>query len=235
MLRTMERSWPVAQGDPIQLHASEAKLAEDLRHRLDSIFARLRSNDPIAPNEISEMGAQAHELHTLLAARGHVPKHHKHMLKNRKVAPDDREFYNHLHPVEDLLRFIANPHANDDPVDVTVGSEFQFQVYGRRWGNDETFYVTRTQSGWTFRHLHEVSTGRDARIGRKGGTGLFQLLDHESINYPEELPGYFEWLWEQAAEQGLPQAKVQEAISNLAEWISVCEKNSPAGIFTSFK
>lgn len=231
----MERSWRVPQGAPIELQEDERALADDLQQRLTSILESIKTRDANVRGEIEKMATQAHKLHTLLAKRGLTPRHHKHMLKNRGVPPEDLEFYNHVHPVEDLLRFISNPHANDDPVDSTLGDEFEFRVYSRRWGHEDSYHVTRTQSGWTFRHVSEISTGRDARVGRKGGTGLFHLLDHDSINYPEELPGYFEWLWERAAESGLNHDEVQRAVTDLAEWTSSCEKTSPRGIFESYK
>jgi hypothetical protein len=157
------------------------------------------------------------------------------MLKNRGMPPTHPDFYKHVHPVEDLLRFIGNEHANDDPVDATIGHEFTFEVFCRRWGHPDRYRVKRTASGWIFGYMQELPTGRDGRVAGKNGTGLFHLLDHDSINYPEELPGYFEWLWEQAAERGLTHDGVQEAVSQLAEWVSLCERESPAGVFAGYK
>lgn len=52
---------------------------------------------------------------------GCEPKHHKYMLENRGVPVEDVEFYNHIHPVDDLLKFIDDVNANDDPEDTTIG------------------------------------------------------------------------------------------------------------------
>ena len=54
------------------------------------------------------MSLAAHDLHMLLKDRGLEPKHHNYMLKNRGVDPDDVEFYNHIHSVEDLLAGFVN-------------------------------------------------------------------------------------------------------------------------------
>lgn len=43
------------------------------------------------------------------------------MLENRGVPVEDVEFYNHIHPVDDLLKFIDDVNANDDPEDTTIG------------------------------------------------------------------------------------------------------------------
>lgn len=231
----MDRSWRVKQGPPVELNEQERKLADNLKSVLHSLREGVLNNRRVSKEEIDNLADVAKQLHMLLAARGHEPKHHKYMLQNRSVAPTHPDFYKHVHAVEDLLRFIDNENANDDPVDVTLGETFDFNVYSRRWGHDDHYRVKRTPSGWTFTHMQEIETGRDARVGSKPDTGLFQLLDHDSINYPEELPGYFEWLWEQAGEKGLPREEVQEAIGQLAAWVNTCERASPRGIFEGYK
>ena len=225
---------PILVHAPLKLTAEEEVAATKLRGALDSIMQRLRKHEPVKPEDINAIGALGHQLHTSLKERGHEPKHHKYMVKNRGLAPTDPAFYKHVHPAEDLLRFIGNEHANDDPVDVTIGHEFTFDVYCRRWEGPDSYRIKRTASGWIFSHLH-LPAGRDGRVAGKKGTGLFHLLDHDSINYPEELPGYFEWLWEQAAERGLTHEQVQEAVGQLAQWVSTCERGSPTGVFEGYK
>jgi hypothetical protein len=173
----------------------------------------------------AEMVSKAHELHKLVK-----PKHHKYMIENRGVDPEDREFYNHIHPVEDLLAFMKDPHANDDPEDKTIDHDFEMKIYTRRWGHYDTYKVKRTINGWIIGNL-AISGSCD----KTGKPYLYANLDHDSINYPEELPGYIEWLWEQASEEGLSHEKVQESLNVLGEWISDCEKKSPKGIWEAFK
>lgn len=55
------------------------------------------------------------------------------MLENRGVSVEDIEFYNHIHPVDDLLKFIDDVNANDDPEDTTIGKKFTLKIYTRRW------------------------------------------------------------------------------------------------------
>jgi len=69
------------------------------------------------------------------------------MIKNRNCQPDDPEFYNHIHPIEDLLAFIKNPTANDDPKDITLNHEFDFKVYTNRWGHADTYKLSRIKRG----------------------------------------------------------------------------------------
>lgn len=157
------------------------------------------------------------------------PKHHRYMIENRGYHPDDPEFYNHIHPIEDLLKFINDPHANDDPEDVTLGDKFQFRVFSRRWGHEDTYEFIRNDKGWI------ISLSSGGQADKLGKPWLFDLLDHDSINYPEELAGYLEWLWIRAEEDGLSHEQVQKALQELADWVSTCERNSPKGIWQGYK
>ena len=173
-------------------------------------------------NWIYEAGDLAHQLHISLKNHGQEPKHHDYMIKNRGVQPDNKDFYIHLHPIEDLLKIIGNPHANDDPVDQTVGSEFIFSVFSRRQGHPDAYRLTRTIDGWDVRH---IAIGGPCDKG--GHPFLFKNFEQDSIQYPSDLAGWLTWLWDQAASQGLPPEKVQEALQQLADWVSLTEQNAP--------
>jgi len=123
-----------------------------------------------------------------------------------------------------------NPNANDDPEDITINDEFTLTVYCRRWGHEDTYDIRRTSIGWDVQH---ISIG--GSCDKKGQPFLIEILNHDTINFPEELPGYFEWLWDQAAEAGLSHDEIQRSLDELGRWISVCEKNTPKGIWESFK
>ncbi len=172
-----------------------------------------------------EMVDKAFELHKLVN-----PKHSKTMLRNRGVDPNTREFYNHIHPIEDLLAIIANPNINDIPEDKTLGTEFSIKIFSRRWNHEDVYKFLRTFNGWSISNL----SGK-VQCDKKGYPALYIMLNHDSINYPESLPNYLEWLWDQAQEIGLDYNQVQEELSRLADWINICEKNSPKGIFEDYK
>ena len=159
-----------------------------------------------------------------------TPRHHKYMVKNRGCLPEDSMFYDHIHPVEDLIKFTFDEHANDDPEDQTLGDEFKFEIYTRRWGHKDTYKVIRNNKGWIFSHISD-----GVQSDKSGNPSLFELLDHDSVNYPEELPGYLEWLWKKAEEDGLSHKQLQKALNQLADWINVCEDNSPSGIWEYYK
>lgn len=173
---------------------------------------------------ILEAGQKAHELHIALKKRGLEPKHHAYMVDNRGMPADHRNFYLHFHPLEDLLKFLEDPHANDDPVDQTIGDQFTFAVYSRRWGHSDHYRLTRTETGW------QVGFKMIGGPCDKGGRPfLFENFRQDNIQHPSDLPGWLEWLWEQAKDQGLSHEQVQAALQQLADWVSTVEKSSPDG------
>ena len=173
---------------------------------------------------ILEAGSKAHELHLLLKARGLEPRHHAYMIENREMPADHPDFYMHFHPLEDLLKFLLDPHANDDPVDQTMGTEFTFRVFSRRWGRDDTYRLKRTEVGW---HVEHLMIGGPCDKG--GRPFVFDNLRQDHIQYPSDLGGWMEWLWEQAAEQGLSPEDVQNGLQQLADWVSEVERSRPSG------
>lgn len=174
-----------------------------------------------------EMAEYANKLHFMLKNRKIEPKHHKYMLQNREVPVDDIEFYNHIHPVEDLLAFIRDVDSNNDPEDSTMGKIFKFKIYTRRWGHYDSYSIERISSGWKFSGMADYNSGE---CDKKGQPFLYQTLDHDFISYPYNLGQLLEWLWNKAAE-GLSESDVQKAFEDIAEWISICEKNVPRGVF----
>ncbi len=210
----------------IQLTPEEEQLRVQIAERMDKAhraFAESHTGDDVS-QWIMEAGERAHQLHVALTNRGHEPKHHAYMIKNRELQPNDPQFYMHFHPIEDLLQFIDNEHANDDPVDQTIGVDFTFSVFSKRWGHDDAYAVRRTEDGW---HVTHIAIGGPCDKG--GRPFLFENLRHDSIQYPEGLDSWLEWLWSQAASQGLTQVQVQVALQQLAEWVSHTERNAPAG------
>jgi len=210
----------------IELQPDEQALRSEIIERMKrtkQLFSEHRLDDEVS-RLVFEMGERAHQLHTKLAARGIPPKHHAYMIRNRDLEPDHPEFYMHVHPIEDLLAFIENPNANDDPEDKTLGDKFTFRVFSRRWGHDDTYTIKRTATGWDVSHI--MINGPCDKGGRPF---LFRNFDQDSIRYPSSLADNLEWLWERAATAGLSHDQVQEALQQLADWVSETENGGPSG------
>lgn len=216
----------------IELQPAEEVLREEIEEQVQRIrhaFEAMRIGDDVR-NWIAEAGEKAHELHMSLKQRGYEPRHHSYMIKNRGFPADHLDFYKHFHPLEDLLKFLDNPHANDDPVDQTIGSEFTFRVYSRRWGHEDSYTFKRTNEGWTISHL--MIGGPSDKGGRPF---LFENLRQDLIQYPAGLDGWLEWLWSKAAEEGLTEEQVQNGLQQLANWVSATERSAPSsGIWEGY-
>lgn len=206
---------------------------EELRKGIEALLARVKRLLPGRTPEIGEeirrdileMGDLAHELHTSLLRREAdlEPRHHAYMVENRGFSPRHPEFYRHVHPVEDLLAFLKDPDANDDPIDQTLGVQFEFPVYSRRWGHDDIYSVRRTGEGWEIEHM-----GHGGPCDRRGEPFLYENFRKDLINYPARLPDYVEELWRLAEDAGLSPETVQEALSALGNWVSQTERATPS-------
>lgn len=210
----------------IELTEDEKSLREEILEQLKTVNYLLRNYrmDNEVQDLIKKMGNNAHRLHMSLKENGYNPQHHEYMIKNREAEPEDPLFYMHIHPVEDLLKYIDDPHANDDPKDQTIGQEFEFRIYSRRWGREDTYRIRRTEEGWD---VLPISIGGPCDKG--GQPFLFKKLHQDFIRYPYGLDGWLEWLWEQAAYKGLSKNEVQTELNELANWVNSTEKNAPSG------
>ena len=224
-------------GAPVELTDSEKKLHEQLRALTESVRVQLqdsmktegRDGFEEIRSKIGEMARLAHQLHVALLKRDPSlePRHHAYMIRNRGSSPRDPEFYNHFHPVEDLLKFIADRDANEDPADpedTTLGEELTFKVYSQRWGHPDTYRLVRTPTGWD---VHFISIG--GSCDPRGEPYLYENFRHDSISYPSTLPDHLEELWRDASAEGagLTREQVQERLDELAKWVSETERNAP--------
>lgn len=208
----------------------------ELKNRLEGLYNKVweyiesyqKSLSVDEANKLYEDMAQtAYNLHISLKNSGNEPKHHKYMIENRGCTPQDVRFYEHVHPVQDLLSFIEDVHANDDPEDKTIGKIFSMKVFSKRWGHYDPYEITRTKEGWVVKGASDSYP-----CDKSMHPGLNKLLEHDSICYPKNINIFFEWLWDRAAEDGLNEAAVQKAITKLGKWISECEMRAPrSGVF----
>ncbi len=219
-------------GKSIKLTQEQREMKEklyEINQKLWSIINKKTTSTKYEETSIlySKMAKIAHDLHMSLKSSGYEPKHHKYMIENRGVPVESIEFYNHIHPVDDLLKFVDDVNANDDPEDTTIGIKFTLRIYTRRWGHYDHYYITRTEDGWKFEGMFVSNYGN---CGKDCRPNLYQALKHDSVCYPKQIGEFIEYLWEQAAE-GLTTEEVQDCFDMLGEWISSCELNTPRGIF----
>ncbi|MCM3202703.1 hypothetical protein [Bacillus cereus] len=204
----------------IELNAQQLKLREEVQKNLIIAKKSIHDHEIDKDNEaFDKMAVAAHQLHISLTP---APKHRGNMLKNRGVSPEDPKFYQHIHPVEDLLAYLEDPTANDDPVDQTLDTQFNMTVFSSRWGHTDNYTVVRNADGW-----HTSFMGQSEQGGKDAQDSLAVLLRHDSISYPNDLAYVMEDIWNQAADRGLSQEQVQAMLDEVANWITATEKNYP--------
>ena len=104
----------------------------------------------------------------------------------------------------------------------------KLEVYSRRFGHADRYKISKTDEGW---HVRHISPGGDC--DKTGAPHLFKSLEHDSINYPQDLGGYMEWLWYKSAD--MSEEEIQNQLDQIGEWIEITEKASPGGIFSEYK
>lgn len=222
---------------PVPLTPDMARERDELTAGIADLMHRFTKKGEDVRQDLKALGHKAHLLHAKLVLQGNPPRFGKYMLQNRELEPSDPEFYVHVHPIQDLLRFIAEQSANDDPIDVTVGVTFALRFYCRRWSHDETITMVRTADGWSVSYVSgPIETGRDGLVEGDEASGLYHLLDHESVSYPRDLSSWIDRVWQEADDGGLNADTLQEALDRVGGWISTCERAAPNdGVFSSMK
>jgi hypothetical protein len=213
--------------EEIKLNQNEKALYDELQQLVEkthTFYSENSSNYKVQEDRYNVMKQKAHDLHMALKEDGHEPKHHAYMYKNRGVPVENVEFYNHIHPVEDLLAFIKNPDANNDPEDSTIGVKFEVRIYTNRWGHYDGYSLTRTTTGW------KIQSTFNETDADKSGNLLFNALEHDSICYPKQAGELLEHIWGKA-KKGATKEQVQRYLNDFAEWISTCEKATPSVLY----
>jgi hypothetical protein len=201
--------------NPIELTTDERKLHKELMTVFKSLW-----NDEMR-YDFNHLENLAQNLHSSLESRGITPHHHKYMVQNRGVQPNQSGFYHHLHSVEDLLKFIEDPESNNDPEDITMGHEFEFIFFCRRWSRNDNYKLKRTPQGWNIKHL---SINGDC--SSDGNPFIIKNFDQDYVSYPHDIGSFFSSIWSNAS-KGTDHNDVQNQLNKVADLISVIEKSKP--------
>ena len=114
--------------------------------------------------------------------------------------------------------------ATRERADPTLNAQFQMPLFTWRWGHPDNYLLTRTSTGWAVTFF-DVSGPCD-----KGGRPLlYESLKHDGVDYPSDLPGWLEHLWDEAKEKRLSKRQVQASLTKLAKWVSGVEYLKPRG------
>jgi len=206
-----------------------SKEQQNSRNRIEKILVQLKedtqtNNLPDVESQalFDEMASISHQLHMSLNPS---PTHHESMIKNRGMKADNPQFYRHIHPTEDLLNYLDDSAANDDPIDVTIGDEFYMSIHSNRWGHRDRYTLIRTPSGWDASFMSYSGSGN-----QEAEPIITGIMTQDSISYPRNIGSYMYSIWNRAKNEGLSHQEVQQLLDQLADWISLCEESAPRQI-----
>jgi len=146
-------------------------------------------------------------------------------MENSGMYPSNKEFFNHIHMIEELCKLLSQPQSYSKLGDINLNQKMQFVVFTNRWGHDDHYEIARSYDGWIFYGMYQTA---DITNCEKDGSGaLVDALEHDSINYPKDLSFAFEHLWEEADKKEMSTNELSSYISDLADWISITEKAKP--------
>lgn len=102
----------------------------------------------------------------------------------------------------------------------SLGNEFTFSVYSRRWGRNDKYSFFLTATGW---NIGYVAIKGDCTPN--GDPYLFKNLSQDSIQYPIGLGNALQGLFN--AHGQLTNDELQAELQRLADWISATEQATP--------
>lgn len=100
--------------------------------------------------------------------------------------------------------------------------EFTFAVFSRRWGHNDTYRLTKTATGWDIQHM-----AHSGPCDQEGSPHLIGNFNQDYIRYPIGVGGFLSFVWRQLEARDIDDAKAQEMIQEIADWVSACETSQP--------
>lgn len=199
---------------------SNQDLLEGLEKEYIELFEEMRTNKNYIPTcKIRKLAANIHWIK--------LPEYEEYMIVNREIFPneDTEEYYDHYHALEDLYYEIQGKGKKIESIkgDVNIDQEVEVKIYSRRWGHDDVYSIIRTIDGWDVSFFQHTKGGKE-------GDALISTLNHDYINYPSALEQFMYNLWNRADREEMSIEVLKAHLERIAEWINVCEKNTPEGI-----
>ncbi len=100
----------------------------------------------------------------------------------------------------------------------------ELKIYSNRWGKIDRYQITKTNKGWHIRHI-----AINGECDKSGAPYLFDNLEQDDINYPADLGGYMEFLWDYSKDKD--DVWIQKRLNELSKWIIKVEHSTPKSKF----
>ena len=217
-------------GDAVPLNSEEKCLRDQLVLMLETIDKKISvfSSDK---KYFSQMCKVAHYLHLKLCQRGHEPKHHLYMIKNRGCKPEEREFYKHLDPIRDLIAFTFDINANDDTEDLIGDHVFPFNIEVNN--SFYKFEIIRFQAGFILKWKNTDTTVSSSSLDSYvyGPYKAEFLQKNCDMICPHEFDSFMYYLFNQTKKRTVTIKVLAEAIEELRLWLCSINKNVPKSEF----
>lgn len=94
----------------------------------------------------------------------------------------------------------------------------------KRQGSYDYYTIERNDKGWFIQHI-----AINGQCNSRGEPYLFDNLNHDSINYPESLGDYMDYLWRQSKNKN--EKWIQQKLNVISDRISEVEIKSPESKF----
>lgn len=134
--------------------------------------------------------------------KGDILVHIEH--RNLVIAASDEA--DRMVTIKQMGTFSPCPVGQLEPV-----SDFEFIVYSKRWGHNDTYHVKLTSTGW---HVDHIAINGDC--DPSGKPYLFENLEQDSIQHPANLGSQMSTLWQRATSGKFTPAEIQEQLELIA-------------------
>ena len=149
-----------------------------------------------------------------------LPEFEEYLYINSGQFPTEKEFFNHIHILEDLYNNLRNTKHYSKKGDENLNKKIEFKIFTKRWGHDDFYSIERIKDGWRVYGFTIFETDK------KASDLIKHILEHDSVIYPYNLETIFESLWKNADEE-MDFNTLKSCINNLFAWISTIEYKTP--------
>ena len=100
----------------------------------------------------------------------------------------------------------------------------KFQVHNNRRNSILNYKISKTPEGWGFKH---ISINGDCK---PDGSPYFKMnFEQDNMSYPSSFGEFLEHLWSKIDSAEITEEEAQNKLQELADWVSLCEKNEQSG------